>query len=118
MQGVISLNYDGDLEPGEGWGTNVDMMGRTTGQRKCSGALEMLALEADAFRSRLGKRYMRKPFNLFVAYAEPGAPLRKVELIGCRIKKESESSQAGNEALKTKFDLHIMRIRINGIDAV
>lgn len=118
VTGCKSLNYDSDLEPGEGWGTDVDMMGRTTGQRKCSGAMELLSAEMDGLRQRLGKGYMRKPFNILLAYAEEGQPLRKVALLGVRIKKEGESSQAGNEAVTTKLDLHIMRVTINGIDPV
>ena len=117
-RGVTSISYGNGLEPGEARGNDPVAFGTSTGQLKSDGSLEMQKASAQALRDALGDGYMKKTFFISVSYQEDGMPTLTDELIGVRIKKESDSPKVGNEPPTVKFDLYIQKVRYDGVDPV
>jgi hypothetical protein len=110
--GVKSLNYSQELAPGEVYGTHAQKIGRTRGELKPDGALEMFKQDADAMLNAFGNGYMEHSFDVYAAYRE-GTTISTVVLHGCRIKKVDDSHSQGTDALTTKLDLDVMWIERN-----
>lgn len=113
--GITSLNYSDGLEPGEVYGTHPQKLGRTRGQYKPEGSLEMYKQEADELMATLGDGFFEKSFDVVVSYSAPGQPTVTDKVMGCRIKKVDTSFASGTDALKVKLDLDVMLIIRNGI---
>lgn len=122
-RGVKSISYSDMVEPGDVYGTGAQRVGRTRGQHKCEGSIELYEDEwRDMLTSLLAVPvigYMEVPFLINVAYQKTtlGTMLSDV-LYGCRIKKVSSDRSEGNDALTTKLDLDIMRIERGGKQAL
>ncbi len=111
--GCKSLSYSQELAPGEVWGNHAQKIGRTRGELKPEGSLEMFKEEADDLISAFGDGYMEKAFDVVANYVETFR-IQTVVLHGCRIKKVDDSHSQGTDALTTKFDLDVMWIERNG----
>lgn len=116
FEGVKSITYSDELNPGKLRGTRSQVIGRTRGQYEASGSLEMYASEAQSFIDALGPGYMERVFLVNIGYSEPSmADLTYADqLVGCRIKKVENSGNEGEEGLAIKFDLDVMHIVRNG----
>jgi len=111
--GVKNVNYSQELAPGQVYGNHAQKLGRTRGELKPEGSLEMYKEEADELIEALGDGYMEKNFDVPIVYSEFGRT-KKVVLHGCRIKKVDDSHSQGTEALTTKLELDVMWIERNG----
>lgn len=116
FEGVKSVGYSDELNPGKLRGNRAQVVGRTRGQYEASANVEMYKSEADAFLAALGPGYMERSFTVTVAFSEPATPdLVVVDVIqGCRIKKVEDSASEGEEAIAVKFDLDVLMILRNG----
>ncbi len=123
-----SLNYSDNLEGTMVYGTSATPIGRTRGQYKAEGSMEIYRDEYDALIMALtlyGKAHGRTPgfmevaFNIQVSYAPSSdVPMITDTLYGVRLKKNGKDQQAGADPLAVKCDLSIMRITHNGQDPV
>jgi hypothetical protein len=60
---------------------------------------------------------MRNQYSMTVNYDEDGeGGILTDELIAFRITNVEDSPKVGTEAATTKFDIHIMRMKLNGVD--
>lgn len=112
--GVKSIDYSQDLEPGQVYGTHAQKIGRTRGELKPDGSMEMYKEEATNLIVGLGPGYMEVVFDIVVNYSE-GLNIVTDTIKGCRIKKVSDSHSQGTDAITTKLDLDVMSILFNGI---
>ena len=112
--GCKSLNYSQELAPGEVYGNHAQKIGRTRGELKPEGSLEMFKEEADEMLFSFGHGYMENVFDVVANYME-GFRISTVVLHGCKIKKVDDSHSQGTDALTTKFDLDVMWIERNGM---
>jgi hypothetical protein len=109
--------YSPSLEPGKVRGTGRRVKATTTGEADADGSFSMLKSQAAKFIKQMGHGFMNKKFTLTVSYDEEGeGGIVTDELFGCRITKVEDAPKVGNEPVQTKFDLHIMRMKLNGID--
>lgn len=116
--GIKSVDFEDELTPGKVRGTSKGVQGRTSGIYNASGSIEIYKDEAQLLRDTLGPGYGEVEFNIIIHYQSPGMALQTVELVGCRITKDSTSHSEDENGLADKLDLDIMRIRRNGIELV
>jgi hypothetical protein len=103
----------------------TDIAGRTRGMVSRSGSMEMIKEWADRLIDKLNATYgdwMDGSFNVTIVLAEEKNPLRKkvskVELIGVYLNKiDEEFNVETSDPVKTKFEIAVNQILINGVSA-
>lgn len=113
---VSEISYSQTLEPGKQRGAAAKVLGRTRGEYDAEGSVKMSKDDGLQLIKALGAGFMTKSFPIVCSYAEAGQEPITDTLEGCRITK-TEDSSSGTDALETTFSLHIMNLRLNGIDA-
>jgi hypothetical protein len=119
--GVTEISYSDSLEPGELHGTSPYTLGRTRGMYKAEASFTVSKLDFEQIKLdlvALGQGgYGEATFVITVVYRENSAGLLITDTIeGCRVMKEENSHSSGSaDALVTKVDLSIDRIRWNGL---
>jgi hypothetical protein len=109
--------YSPTLEPGKARGMGSRVKGTTVGEADGDGSFSMLKGQAAKFIKQMGPGFMRKTFTITVSYEEEGeGGIVTDELFGCRITKIEDSPKQGTDAVVTKFDIHILRMKLNGVD--
>lgn len=116
--GIKSLNYEDELTPGKVRGTAKRVQGRTSGIYNATASLEMYKDEAQALRAALGPGYGEAAFNIIINYSSPGITLQTVELIGCRITKDTTDHSEDENGLADQFELDVMEVRRDGLSLV
>lgn len=121
------IDWKDSLEPGEVYGTGPIMQGRTVGQYKAEGSIEMRATSARRFMQALAKRkraiglvefdlvgkYSPLTSGSVVDKAMQAANRVDVILKSCRLKERSSSDAIGTEATNIMFPLHVMQVIVN-----
>lgn len=116
---LTEITYDVTMDPGLARGTGSRVRGDTAGEADSEGSFTMLKGEAAKFIAKMGKGLMRKRFPITVSYDEDGeGGVVTDELIGVRIKKIGNNPTQGTDPAKVTFDIHIMRMNLNGVDVV
>lgn len=110
------IDYSQALEPGEARGNSSHWLRRTRGQLKAEASFEIHKVEWQGFIDQLGDGYMEKEFDILVSYADHGQPVISDEIVGARIKKHADSPKEGSEPPTVKVDLHILKVRPNGLE--
>ena len=111
--GVKSVDFAQALEPGEVYGTHAQKIGRTRGELKPTGSIEMNKEEAEDLVNTLGDGYMEVPFDVVIAFREL-TTISTAIIHGARIKNMDSSHSQGTDALMMKLELDVMWIEING----
>jgi hypothetical protein len=117
FRGVKSVNYADGMEPGDVYGTGAQRIGRTRGQYKPEGSIELYEQEWRDLLASLPAAigYLEAVFPIIVTYQQTMvSPLNVDLLVGCKIKKVSSDRQEGTDAVTVKLDLDIMRIERDG----
>lgn len=119
--GVKSIDYSDGLEPGKGYGTSGQKLFRTRGIYDPSASIELWTAEAYNFEALLIQQNPNTglyecAFNIDVnRLPEGGVAMATDNIVGCRIKKVSESSSQGSaDAHARKYELDVMYIKRNG----
>lgn len=118
LLGITELTYSTKGEPGLVRGQGMRVVGRTRGEGDHEGSITALKSDAQKFLASLGPGFMMKSFGITSSYKEDegeGSPITD-ELIGCRIKNIEDGPKQGGDALTVKMDLHILRVKYNGLD--
>lgn len=111
------ITYSPTLEIGKVRGMGTRVKATTAGEADGEGSFSMLKGQASKFIKAMGPGLMRKTFALTVNYDEDGeGGIVTDELFGCRITKIEDAPKQGTDAATTKFDFHIMRMKLNGVD--
>ncbi len=111
------INYSPSLEIGKVRGLGTRVKATTVGEADAEGSFSMLKGQAAKFIKAMGDGLMRKTFAITVSYDEDGeGGIVTDELFGCRITKIEDSPKQGTDAVVTKFDIHILRLKLNGVD--
>jgi hypothetical protein len=103
----------------------AELAGRTSGMVSRSGSLEAVTEWGDRLIDKLVATYgdwMHGSFNITIMLAEDRNPLKrkvsKVELIGVWLKKlEQEFNVETSDPTKSKFDIDVNQVLINGQSA-
>lgn len=111
---VKEIEYEHEDEPGEVRGTSKQLLATADGEYKASGKIVMAKGQAQQLIDEMGDGYMEKRFPIVVSYAPDGLKLITDELRLCKIKKESDGSKSGSDALDTTWELHIFYLKKNG----
>jgi hypothetical protein len=117
IRGCKAVSYKNTMEPGEVRGTGVQVLGRTRGDLKSEGSLELFLAEYQELIDELsadGTGFLEKSFDITVSYSEASSPIITDKLIGCRLKGGDKGFSQGTDALSVKCDLSIMYIIENG----
>jgi hypothetical protein len=105
---LTAISYKDNVDRGEVRGAARQVLGRTRGDYKCEGSIEMLLAAYKAMRARLGNRFYDEVFTITVNVAEDDtAPITTDELIRCRFKGRDHDHKQGTEGLSIKIDLDI-----------
>jgi hypothetical protein len=113
------IAYSAKVDVGKARGAGTRVLGRTRGEADHEGSVTMLKAEAERWFTRLGHGFMLKSFPITVSYDETGdGGVKTDSLLGCRITNVEDNPKTGTDPLTVKVDLHIMRIRYNGIDPI
>jgi hypothetical protein len=111
------ITYSPSLEPGKVRGMGTRVKATTAGEADGEGSFTMLKGTAAKWIKSMGDGVMRKQFSVTVNYDEEGeGGIITDELFGCRITKIEDAPKVGTEGATTKFDFHIMRMKLNGVD--
>jgi hypothetical protein len=116
--GISAINYEHGLEPKRSKGTHSQDLGRSTGDYSTAGSLTIDKQDAELIRADLGDGYMEEEFFIVVNYAKTGMPVITDELLGVRIKKESDAHSKGGDTLSETWELDILEVVKNGKHAV
>jgi len=111
------ITYSTKADPGKARGRGARVKATVRGEADHEGSITMHKAAAQAFIAKLGKGFMTKKFPIVVSYSEAaeGAVITD-RLTGCQITSMEDTPKQGNESVMVKFDLHIMRIKYNGVD--
>jgi hypothetical protein len=121
FRGVKSINYADGKEPGDVFGTGAQRVGRTRGQYKPEGSIELYEQEWRDLLAALPPMvgYLEAIFPIIITYQSTMISALKVDVLyGCQIKKVSSDRQEGSDAITVKLDLDIMRIERDGRQAL
>lgn len=113
------ISYKPKVDIGKARGKGSRTHGRTRGESDADGSFTLLKSTASKLIKKLGPGFMsgKKDFAISVSYSEIGEDeIITDELFGVRIVGCEDNPKQGTEPLTTKFDFHIMRIKLNGID--
>lgn len=118
-RGLKSLDYEDGLDPKKSYGTSAQPLGRNRGVYDASGSAEFYREDWNVIApllAALGNGGLGEANFLIVAqYGDFGAQNVTDQLIGCRIKKVSNSHAQGASELTVKVELDIMSILRNGV---
>lgn len=117
--GVVSLNYKDSLKPGELRGNKAALIGRTRGKYEASADMEVYKSEWNEIIKSLGPGFMEASFPIVASHSEPSLGPDAIivdTLVGARITDQEDQKQEGEEPLKVKVTLSLMKILWNGID--
>lgn len=122
---VTSLTLDDELTPEDQYGFGAVAVGRTKGQYKASGELEMMEHEANLLIARLqakagaGRGYGEVSFNISANLEESTLGVSTIDVVGARVTKVSDALASGPAGLRKKFTLSIIKpIKRNGASIV
>lgn len=118
LGGFKAINYSHNLEPGEIRGNgSPQLIGRTLGEYKAEGDMELYLPQDKQLLDALGDGYMAVSFDIIVAYRLPNqsTPTRD-EILGCRLTSGESNLTQGTDGLARKRKLHVMLLRENGRD--
>jgi len=124
FEGITEISYSDSLEPGILQGTGTYMRGRTRGQYKAEASFTIAKRDFEVIKGALVSLglggFGEAHFPITVTYREKVDDMIITDIIeGCRIMRQENSHSAGNsDALVTKVDLSVYRIRWNGAYAV
>lgn len=111
------ITYGPSLDPGKVRAMGMRVRGTTKGEADGEGSFTMLKKQASLLIKQMGDGFMQKKFPLTISYDEDGeGGVVTDELFGCRITKVEDAPKVGTEPATTKFDIHIMRMKLNGVD--
>lgn len=112
------VNYKASQDIGKARGTGTRVKGTTAGESDGEGSFSMLKGQASKFIKQLGHGFLKKKrISLTVNYQDDGEDeIITDELISCRITNVEDNPKQGTEPLTTKFDIHILRMKLAGID--
>lgn len=111
------FTYSAKQEIGKVRGMGTRVLGTTQGESDGEGSFTMLKKQASAFIKSMGSSFMKKKWAATVSYDEDGeGGIITDELTGCQITNVEDSPKQGTEPAMTKFDFHIMRMKLNGQD--
>jgi hypothetical protein len=129
-----AISYSQRLTPEFVRGAHAQPVGRTRGLYEAGGSITLYKAAAAALIKHLGPGYMEREFDLTLSYGNqprgfdsgPGSGsafgndlvLVTDELLGCRIKNDANSHSVGARALESRLELSIMRLKLNGVEAV
>lgn len=119
-QGITEIAYSDSLEPGELRGTGPYMRGRTRGEYKAEASFSIGKKDFEPLKSALrispSGGYGERAFLITVVYRETFDADVITDLIeGCRVTKQENSHGGNSDALITKIDLNVFRVRWNGL---
>jgi hypothetical protein len=117
VKGFKSISYNDGMEPQLVYGASVLPVGRTRGQYKAEGSIELYLEDFDILSDYIiadGEGLYEVAFDLSLNFATAStSALKKRELIGCRITKATED-HSGTDAATVKCDLSMMFIVRDG----
>lgn len=116
--GIESIEWSQSLEPGIVRGTRPEKLARTTGEHDAEGGFALPLEDFTELIAALGDGYMATSFNIVVNYSNEGQNNTNVQLIGCRITEHAGGSETGGDPTMEEITLDIMRVTINGLNAV
>jgi hypothetical protein len=112
--GVTEINYSTKLSPQKVYGSHSEALGRTRGKREDSCDLTIYEYVWKEMLDKLGDGFMEKIFDIVVIYAEEkDAPLVEDKIKHCRISEIAQSPKEGDEPVKVKLTIDVMRIVYN-----
>lgn len=114
--GATSFNYDDGLEPGvvESHGMTTPAA-HTAGKWSGNASIEFNRKDGLALINALGNGFGRRVFQITATYADDNQPTTIDDLPAVRIKKVTNSNQAGTDPSKMNFELQVMApIKRNG----
>lgn len=118
--GITEISYKDSLEPGVLQGTDPIIRGRTRGQYKAEASFTIGKKDFELVKIELAKirssGFGEIEFPITVTYRESADDVVITDVVeGCRIMSQENSHSSGNsDALVTKVDLSVIRIRWNG----
>lgn len=126
--GLQSVDYDETLEPGELRGTSPLVLAITTGKYSVSAKLKLPKAEGEFLIQQLALVAAQNPdpttglvagygqwqWGATLNYYDIGQPLNTDQWFGTRVKKATNSSKIGQEALYMDFELYLMALSHNG----
>lgn len=126
--GIQEISYKPAQDPNPVYGAGVLPVGRTRGQVSFEASFTLLKEEADLLIDALAKTgksrglgFGEVSFDVFLSYrmdalaATPGQiVVHNDQIVGCRIKSPDQGHSQGSDGLKTKFELSVMDILLNG----
>jgi hypothetical protein len=128
IAGVKSINYKEEIEKAKQFGTSANAIGRTRGQSKCSGDIELYEAEWYTLLPLItaggSVGYGEASHLISVSYSEPGSTISVVsdQLVAVAFCNVERSNSEGTEANTVKVSLDIMSIlwdaRYRGLSSV
>ena len=120
-RGALSaINWEAAQDIGEVQGNRIQSVGVTDGYGTATGDHEMLVSEADDWVKTVtgNGQYplMSVFFNFLLIYSvNQGIDVRRVRIVGARIKNVSAGSQRGNDAATNRYQWRAGQVFVNGI---
>lgn len=123
---IVSVDYSDTNEIAEGRGASPYRMGKTLGEYKASGSIEVQKLYNEQFlaivakNSPGGNSIYDAIFDITVAYQLrtppniPSVPVTQDVLRGCSLTGQAQTLSAGNAVLTVKHSLDVSLILWNG----
>ena len=113
----IELSYSPKQEIGKVRGMGTRVQGTTQGESDGEGSFTMQKAQAARLIKQMGHGFMKRKFSMAISYDEDGeGGIVTDELFGVQISNVEDAPKQGTDGLTVKFDIHIMRMLLNGVD--
>lgn len=114
---VQELSYKPTQDIGKMRGKGNRVLGTTDGESDAEGKMVLGLKQATLLEKQLGNGFMRKKFPMTVSYDEDGeGGIVTDELVGVQIIGREVNPKVGTDPITVTYDLHIMQLKLNGID--
>ncbi len=118
-----AASFKESLEPGDVRGKGGGKRGTTEGMYDAEGSVTMLLAAHLQFVQGLARIARAKKIKLGAVQftvgaswrAQPGSPLVRAQLIGCRIKERSFDASPASDAIEVETPLNVTLVRVNGL---
>jgi hypothetical protein len=111
--GIVSVTYGSSLKPGEIYGSDAQLLGRTPGQAAHHAEIVLYRREWTILLEKLGQSFGRTLFDIIVQYAEPGDEgVTTDSLYACRITDVEMANDDGVAATTVRLAISPLEIRL------
>ena len=115
---IAEINYSDNTTEGVRRGNSLEKLARTIGEYETTQDMLVSVEDHQHIIRTLGPGFMRKKFDINIAYRELDRPLIQDTIVAARITTNDSTSTAGSDAVMRRITMASTKILWDGIDPI